>query len=107
MSATHVTDATFEAEVVNSPIPVMVDFWAPWCGPCKQMAPVVDEMAGKMGGRVKIVKVDVDANPSIATKLGISSVPTLMIFKGGEMVERKVGAQPRQKLEQWIGSQAA
>lgn len=105
-TAAAVTTATFDAEVVQSPLPVLVDFWTAWCGPCKQISPMIDEIAGKMAGRVKIVKVDVDANPEIASKLGITSVPTLMIFKGGEMVDRKVGAQPKQKLEQWIQAAA-
>jgi thioredoxin 1 len=104
--AVAVTDATFEAEVVQSPTPVLVDFWATWCGPCKQMSPVIDEIAGRMGDRVKVVKVDVDANPDVASRFGVRSVPTLLMFKGGEAIDRKIGAQPKQKLEQWIGSAA-
>lgn len=106
-AAATVADDTFEAEVVQSNVPVLVYFTAAWCGPCKQMSPVVDEIAGKSGEGVKVVKVDVDANPDVASNLGIRSVPTFMIFKGGEVIDRKVGAQPKYKLEQWIGSQAA
>ena len=106
-NAAVVTDANFETEVSASAIPVVVDFWAEWCGPCKMIAPALDEIAGKLAGKVKIVKLNVDENPTIAAKFGVMSVPTLMVFKGGKLVDRKVGAQPKQKLEHWIGQQAA
>jgi thioredoxin 1 len=105
-AATAVTDATFDAEVSQSAIPVVVDFWAEWCGPCKMISPALDEISGKLAGKVKIVKLNIDENPAMASKLGVMSIPTLMIFKGGEMVARQVGAQPKQKLEQWITAAA-
>ena len=80
----------------------MVDFWAEWCGPCRMIAPALEEIAGAMGGKVKIVKLNVDENPATAAKYGIMSIPTLMIFKNGELASRQVGAAPKQKLEQWI-----
>ena len=107
MATVPVSDATFDAEVRQSAIPVVVDFWAEWCGPCKMIAPALDEIAGKLAGKVKIVKLNVDENPTIAAKFGVMSVPTLMVFKGGKLVDRKVGAHPKQKLEHWIGQQAA
>lgn len=106
-SASAVTDANFDVEVSASSIPVVVDFWAEWCGPCKMIAPALDAIAGKYAGKVKVVKVNVDENPTVAAKCGVMSVPTLMIFKGGDLVARQIGAQSRQKLEQWIAQQAA
>jgi thioredoxin 1 len=88
--------------VLKSADPVVVDFWAEWCGPCRQIAPALEEIAGSLNGRVKIVKLNVDENPQTASKYGVMSIPTLMIFKNGEMASRQVGAAPRQKLEQWI-----
>jgi thioredoxin 1 len=104
MAVNKVSDANFEAEVLKSAEPVVVDFWAEWCGPCKMIAPVLDELAGSMQGKVKIVKLNVDENPDTAAKYGIMSIPTLMIFKNGEMASRQIGAAPKQKLEQWITS---
>ncbi|HIK36082.1 MULTISPECIES: thioredoxin [unclassified Thermosynechococcus] len=98
-SALSVTDATFEEEVLNSDIPVLVDFWAPWCGPCRMVAPVVDEIANEYEGRVKVVKVNTDENSKVATDFGIRSIPTLMIFKGGQKVDILVGAVPKTKIE--------
>ncbi|MFN4279141.1 thioredoxin [Thermosynechococcus sp.] len=98
-SALSVTDATFEQEVLNSDIPVLVDFWAPWCGPCRMVAPVVDEIANEYQGRVKVVKVNTDENSKVATDFGIRSIPTLMIFKGGQKVDILVGAVPKTKIE--------
>ncbi|HIK25171.1 MAG: thioredoxin [Thermosynechococcus sp. Uc] len=98
-SALSVTDATFEEEVLNSDIPVLVDFWAPWCGPCRMVAPVVDEIANEYQGRVKVVKVNTDENSKVATDFGIRSIPTLMIFKGGQKVDILVGAVPKTKIE--------
>jgi thioredoxin 1 len=102
MSVGKVSDATFEADVLKSAEPVVVDFWAEWCGPCRMIAPALEEIAGSMGDKVKIVKLNVDENPATATKYGIMSIPTLMIFKNGELASRQVGAAPKQKLEQWI-----
>jgi thioredoxin 1 len=104
MTVNKVSDANFENEVLKSAEPVVVDFWAEWCGPCKMIAPVLDELAGSMQGKVKIVKLNVDENPGTAAKYGIMSIPTLMIFKNGEMASRQIGAAPKQKLEQWISS---
>ena len=80
----------------------MVDFWAEWCGPCRMIAPALEEIAGSMAGRIKVVKLNVDENPGTATKYGIMSIPTLMIFKNGQLASRQIGAVPKQKLEQWI-----
>ncbi|OLP17542.1 thioredoxin [Leptolyngbya sp. 'hensonii'] len=96
--AVQVTDSTFEQEVLKSDIPVLVDFWAPWCGPCRMVAPVVDEIAQQYEGQVKVVKVNTDENPSVATTYGIRSIPTLMIFKGGQRVDMVVGAVPKTTL---------
>jgi thioredoxin 1 len=104
MGVGKVSDATFETEVLKSSGPVVVDFWAEWCGPCKMIAPALEEIAGSLGEKVKIVKLNVDENQNVATKYGIMSIPTLMIFKNGEMVARQVGAAPKQKLEQWINT---
>ncbi|MBF2048931.1 MAG: thioredoxin [Leptolyngbya sp. IPPAS B-1204] len=98
MSAAAVTDETFEQEVIESSVPVLVDFWAPWCGPCRMVAPVVDEIAEQYAGKVKVVKVNTDDNPSVASKYGIRSIPTLMIFKGGQRVDMVVGAVPKTTL---------
>ncbi len=102
MAVGKVSDATFESEVLKATEPVVVDFWAEWCGPCRQIAPALEEIAGSLDGKVKIVKLNVDENPQTATKYGVMSIPTLMIFKNGEMASRQVGAAPKQKLEQWI-----
>lgn len=99
MSATAaVTDSTFKQEVLDSDLPVLVDFWAPWCGPCRMVAPVVDEISQQYDGRVKVVKVNTDENPTVASQYGIRSIPTLMIFKGGQRVDMVVGAVPKATL---------
>jgi thioredoxin 1 len=102
MAVSKVSDDTFDAEVLKASGPVVVDFWAEWCGPCKMIAPVLDEISGALGSKVKIVKLNVDESPATAQKYGIMSIPTLLIFKNGEMASRQVGAAPRAKLEQWI-----
>ena len=97
-----VTDATFEADVLKASGPVVVDFWAEWCGPCRMIAPALEEISHSLNGKVKIVKLNVDENPGVASKSGIMSIPTLMLFKDGQLASRQVGAAPKQKLEQWI-----
>jgi thioredoxin 1 len=97
-AAAPVTDSTFKAEVLDSDAPVLVDFWAPWCGPCRMVGPVVDEIADQYGEKLKVVKVNTDENPQIASQYGIRSIPTLMIFKGGEKVDMVVGAVPKTTL---------
>ncbi|MBD1912452.1 MULTISPECIES: thioredoxin [unclassified Leptolyngbya] len=97
-SALSVTDSSFKQEVLESEVPVLVDFWAPWCGPCRMVAPVVDEIADQYAGQVKVVKVNTDENPSVANQYGIRSIPTLMIFKGGQRVDMVVGAVPKTTL---------
>jgi thioredoxin 1 len=102
MAVGKVSDATFESEVLKATQPVVVDFWAEWCGPCRQIAPALDEISNALGDKVKIVKLNVDENPNVAGRYGIMSIPTLMLFKNGELASRQVGAAPKQKLEQWI-----
>ncbi len=102
MSVGKVSDTTFESEVIKATGPVVVDFWAEWCGPCRMIAHALEEIAGSLGDKVKILKLNVDENPQTAAKYGIMSIPTLMIFKNGEMASRQIGAAPKQKLEQWI-----
>jgi len=106
MSVGKVSDSTFEDEVLKASGPVVVDFWAEWCGPCRMIAPALDEIAGAMGEKVRIVKLNVDENPQTASKYGVMSIPTLMIFKNGQMASRQVGAAPKAKLEQWIKAEA-
>ena len=101
---THVSEATFEQEVIAAELPVLVDFWAEWCGPCKMIAPILDDIAGEYAGRLKVCKVDVDANPAVPEKFGIRGIPTLIIFKDGNAVETKVGALSKAQLSQFIDS---
>jgi thioredoxin 1 len=98
MSAVEVKDATFKEDVLDSELPVLVDFWAPWCGPCRMVAPVVEEIAQQYEGKVKVVKLNTDENPQVASQYGIRSIPTLMIFKGGQRVDMVVGAVPKTTL---------
>jgi thioredoxin 1 len=102
MGVGKVSDADFENVVLKANEPVVVDFWAEWCGPCRMIAPALEEISGALAGKVKIVKLNVDENPATAAKYGVMSIPTLMLFKNGELASRQVGAAPRQKLEQWI-----
>jgi thioredoxin len=104
MGVGKVSDANFEAEVLKADAVVVVDFWAEWCGPCRMIAPALEEIAVALGEKVKIVKLNVDENPATASKYGIMSIPTLMLFKKGELASRQIGAQPKQKLEQWISA---
>ena len=102
MATVAVSDAQFEAEVTNSDIPVVVDFWAEWCGPCKQIGPSLEELSEELGGRVKIVKVDVDSNPNSAAKMGVRGIPALFVIKDGQVVANMAGAKPKAALKSWI-----
>ena len=102
-----VTDATFETEVERSPLPVLLDMWAPWCGPCRMVGPVVEELAKEMAGRVRVAKLNVDENPATAARYHVQSIPTLLVLKNGREIERIVGAQPKAAIVQRLQKVAA
>jgi thioredoxin 1 len=102
MATVAATDATFDEVVRQSDIPVVVDFWAEWCGPCKQIGPALEELSDEYAGRVKIVKVNVDENPQSPGQMGVRGIPALFLFKGGEAVDQKIGAAPKAALKDWI-----
>lgn len=102
MSLNAVTDSDFETEVINADGPVLVDFWAEWCGPCKTLMPIVEEVANEMGDKIKVVKMNIEEAPETPTKYGLRGVPTLMLFKGGKVVDTRVGGMPKTQLTEWL-----
>src|SRR5580693_5117912 len=99
-----VTDASFESDVIASDAPVVVDFWAEWCGPCRMIGPSLEEISKDMGGKLKVVKINIDENPMAPTRYGVRSIPTLLLFKNGQVAATKIGAEPKQKLVSWINT---
>ena len=104
MATKHVTDDSFDADVLGSSEPVLVDFWAEWCGPCKQIGPSLEEISSEMGNKLTVAKVNIDDNPNTPTKYGVRGIPTLMLFKDGQVAATKVGALPKGKIQEWIDS---
>ncbi len=102
MSVKVVNDNDFEAEVVNSDVPVLVDFWAQWCGPCKTLLPIIEEVSEEMNDKVKVVKLNIEEAPETPSKYGLRGVPTLMLFKGGKVVDTRVGGMPKSQLTDWL-----
>ncbi len=102
MAQAQVTDASFDQDVLQSSEPVLVDFWAEWCGPCKQVAPVLEEISEEMAGKIKVAKVNVDENPQVPSSYGVRAIPTMILFKDGEAVGTQVGVQPKSRLVDWI-----
>lgn len=107
MSTLKIDNSNFQSDVLQASEPVVVDFWAEWCGPCKMIAPALEEIATELNGKVKIAKVNIDENPELAAQYGVRSIPTLMIFKAGEVADIKVGAAPKTALSSWIGGAVA
>jgi len=102
MSVQSIKDDAFESEVVNSSIPVLIDFWAEWCGPCKEIGPILEEISNEMGNKIKIIKINIDENPNTPNQYGVQSIPTLIIFKKGEPIATKVGSAIKSELLTWI-----
>ena len=102
MSTVKVTDESFQTDVLASQEPVLVDFWAEWCGPCKQIAPALEQLSDELAGQVKIVKLDIEQSPTTPSRYGVRGIPTMMLFKGGQMASMKVGAMPKQKILEWL-----
>ncbi len=107
MSSKHISDNDFEQEVLKADGPVLVDFWAEWCGPCKQLSPVLDELAAEMGDKLTVAKVNIEESPEAPQKYGVRGIPTLILFKGGEAIATKVGSMPKSKLVEWVESSVA
>jgi thioredoxin 1 len=105
MATVIVTDATFKTEIEDAKVPVVVDFWAEWCGPCKMIGPSLEEIAEELKGKVTIAKLNVDENPGVAGTFGIRSIPTLLLFKNGKMTSSKIGAAPKGELKKWIAAE--
>ncbi|MDN2568268.1 thioredoxin [Aquibium sp. A9E412] len=107
MATVTIDASNFQSDVLQASEPVVVDFWAEWCGPCKMIAPALEEIAGEMDGKVKIAKVNIDENPELATQFGVRSIPTLLLFKNGEVADMKIGAAPKTALSSWISGNVA
>jgi len=100
----QIKDNEFESEVINSKLPVLIDFWAEWCGPCRMLAPILDQLSEEMNDKVKIVKMNIDENPETPSKFGVRGIPTMLLFKEGKQIATKVGVQPKNVLQEWINS---
>ena len=107
MATVTIDNSNFESDVLQAKEPVVVDFWAEWCGPCKMISPALDEIANELGGKVKIAKVNVDENPELAARYGVRSIPMLVMFKGGEVADQSIGAKPKTALSAWINNAVA